>query len=260
MPDDSVPERRSLLLVHMVSTPYVHKKDNVKGLFHAFLSEFPASSGIHLWEKCAFANPELRTTKNLRDLCQKFFAVLDPYKQGRLVSDDFNTVIKRTDLVGKSLTSRLNDARKDKVDNSKVPDKGKRSDLNTTRIYGQHVADANVTRSGRGLDTPPREGVSKPTVAEEDTRTYTDEEFDCLMAAMAEEKIKPCHAFFQNGICESRECIYDHNEKAMQTLLKKRIWDLAKAAKRPDADKFLSYVEYAVKKVDEEKLAASKST
>ena len=79
---------------HGEHLPYIHKKDNVKGLFHSALKKFPDDTGIHLWEKSAFANTDLRNTKCLRDLFQKFFAVLDPYKKGRLVSDDFNTVIK----------------------------------------------------------------------------------------------------------------------------------------------------------------------
>jgi hypothetical protein len=46
----------------------------------------------------------------------------------------------------------------------------------------------------------------------------------------------------------------------MQTLLKKRIWDLAKAAFRPDASKCISYLEHAIKTVDEEKKAGPKKT
>jgi hypothetical protein len=240
---------------HGEHLPYIHKKDNVKGLFHSAIKKFPDDTGVHLWEKSAFANTDLRNTKCLRDLFQKFFAVLDPYKQGRLVSDDFNTVIKRNELVGKSLTSRLNDARKE---SSKPPEKGKRSDLNTTRIYGH--ADSSSMRSTRDRKPSANENITSPTTVDEDTNEYTDEEFDMLCAAMADEKIRPCHAKFQHGECETPGCIYDHTDKAMQTLLKKRIWDLAKAAFRPDASKCISYLEHAIKTVDEEKKAGPKKT
>ena len=240
---------------HGEHLPYIHKKDNVKGLFHSALKKFPEDTGIHLWEKSAFANMDLRNTKCLRQLFQKFFGELDPYKQGRLVSDDFNTVIKRHELVGKSLTARLNDARKD---SSKVPEKGKRSDLNTTRIYGH--SDGTASRSSKDGKSHVNDNITSPSVCEEDTREYTDEEFDMLMAAMGEEKIRPCHAKFQHGECEAPGCVYDHTDKAMQSLLKKRIWDLAKAAYRPEASKCISYLEHAFKTVDEEKKAGSKKT
>jgi hypothetical protein len=233
---------------HGEHLPYIHKKDNVKGLFHSALKKFPDDTGIHLWEKSAFANTDLRNTKCLRDLFQKFFAVLDPYKQGRLVSDDFNTVIKRNELVGKSLTTRLNDARKD---TSKLPDKGKRSDLNTTRIYGHSTRDGKPSAN---------ENITSPTAVDEDTSEYTDEEFDALLAAMGDQKIKPCHTKFQHGECVTPGCTFDHTEKGMQTLLKKRIWDLAKAAYRPEAAKCISYLEHAIKTVEDERKAGPKKT
>ena len=245
---------------HGEHIPYVHKKDNIKGIFHRGLQKFPAETGTSLWEKCAFANPELRATKGLRDLFQKFFAVLDPYKQGRLISDDFNTVIKRADLVGKSFTSRVNDARKDKPDAPKGPDKSKRTDLNTTRIYGQGASDISNGRSAKGTSISNNDNITTPTAFEEDTREYTDEEFDMMFAAMEDEKIRPCHVKFQHGECETPGCTYDHSDKAMQTVLKKRIWDLAKAAYRPEASKFLTYIDHAVKTVDEEKKTGSKKT
>jgi hypothetical protein len=242
--------------------PYVHKKNSVKGIFNSALGQFPNSTGTNLWDKCAFANPELRATKSLRELFQKFFAVLDPYKQGRLISDDFNTVIKRSDLVGKSLTTRLNDSRKDnKPEAFKAPEKGKRSDLNTTRIYGQAPGELGGARYSRDLSMSLGDDVTTPTAVEEDMRSYSDDEFDGLMAALAEEpKVKPCHAKFQFGTCPTPGCGFDHTEKSMQSLLKKRIWDLAKAAYRPETDKFLSYVDYAVKKVEEEKLTNPKKS
>jgi hypothetical protein len=81
------------------------------------------------------------------------------------------------------------------------------------------------------------------------------------MAALAEEpKVKPCNAKFQFGTCPTPGCGFDHTEKSMQSLLKKRIWDLAKAAYRPEKEKLLSYVDYAVKKVEEEKLTTPKKS
>jgi len=240
---------------HGEHLPYIHKKDNVKGLFHSALKKFPDDTGIHLWEKSAFANMDLRNTKSLRDLFQKFFAVLDPYKQGRMVSDDFNTVIKRNELVGKSLTSRLNDARKD---STKLPEKGKRSDLNTTRIYGH--SESSSARSTRESKSSSNDNITSPTVLDEDTREYTEDEFDMLIAAMGEEKLKPCHTKFQHGECVTPGCTFDHTEKGMQTLLKKRIWDLAKAAFRPEAAKCISYLEHAIKTIDEERKAGPKKT
>ena len=233
---------------HGEHLPYIHKKDNVRGLFHAAIKKFPDDSGIHLWEKSAFANTDLRNTKCLRDLFQKFFAVLDPYKQGRRVSDDFNTVLKRYELVGKSLTARLNDARKD---TSRQPEKGKRSDLNTTRIYGHSTKDAKPSSN---------ENITSPTAIDEDTCEYTDEEFDALLAAMGDPKIKPCHTKFQHGECVTPGCTFDHTDKGMQSLLKKRIWDLAKAAYRPEAAKCISYLEHAIKTVEEERKVSPKKT
>ena len=168
-------------------------------------------------------------------------------------------MIKRTDLVGKSFTSRLNDARKDKPDVPKGPDKNRRSDLNTTRIYGHGATDIPNGRSTKDTNITSSDNITTPTTFDEDTNEYTDEEFDALLAAMGDEKPqKPCHTKFQHGECVTPGGIYDHSDKGMQTLLKKRIWDLAKASYRPESTKFLTYVEHAVKTIDEEKKAGSK--
>jgi len=58
---------------------------------------------------------------------------------------------------------------------------------------------------------------------------------------------KGCFFKFMHGECTKRDCTMDHSEDTIQAMWKKRIWDLAKAAKSPGAEVLVAELQRAVR-------------
>jgi len=51
-----------------------------------------------------------------------------------------------------------------------------------------------------------------------------------------DDRKKGCFWKYMYGECTNKECTMDHRDETIQSMRKKRVWDLAKAVKSPEGD------------------------
>jgi len=59
---------------------------------------------------------------------------------------------------------------------------------------------------------------------------------DQKISAIQDDKLykkKGCHWKYMYGECTNKGCMMDHSDEMIQSMWKKKVWELAKAAKSP---------------------------
>ena len=225
--------------------PFVHKREQVRGLIDYFIDGWPlAKSGTKtigrlLYEKIAYSHPELKATRVLRSWMYEFFKILLPYRELKQMADDLNSVILRHDLVGKSFTSRV-------VYQGKTPV----SEANMAVSKGKSERLTHVTFAP-GSDSQDEAQILEPASDEEiqpvNAQAALDEMFNITTDAP---RANGCHRKFQFGKCSDNNCKLDHTEEGIRRVYMKRVWELAKAAHRPDSASVMRNVKHALEEID----------
>ena len=62
-----------------------------------------------------------------------------------------------------------------------------------------------------------------------------------------EDKKKGCFWKYMYGECTNKDCTMDHRDETIQSMWKKKVWDLAKAVKSPGCETLVSELQRALR-------------